>query len=39
MRFGLAYDLRNPAQWQRPWHEVFQKLLHQIVRGDARRVG
>ena len=32
MRFGLAYDFRNPAQWERPWHEVFQKLLRQIER-------
>ena len=34
MRFGLAYDFRNPAQWQRPWPEVFQKLLQQIVRAE-----
>ena len=31
MRFGLAYDFRNPTEWERPWPEVFRKLLHQIV--------
>ena len=23
MRFGLVYDFRNPAQWRKPWPEVY----------------
>jgi probable F420-dependent oxidoreductase len=30
VRFGLAYDFRNPAQWTRPWPELFAALLRQI---------
>ncbi|MEE2777805.1 MAG: LLM class flavin-dependent oxidoreductase [Acidobacteriota bacterium] len=30
VRFGLAYDFRNPEQWRQPWGEVFAKLLRQI---------
>jgi probable F420-dependent oxidoreductase len=30
LRFGLAYDFRNPAQWQEPWPEVYAALLDQI---------
>ncbi len=30
VRFGLAYDFRNPERWERPWAEVFQALLEQI---------
>lgn len=31
MRFGLVYDFRNPVQWRKPWAEVYQGLLDQIV--------
>ena len=31
IRFGLAYDFRNPAQWRRPWAEVYRGILDQIV--------
>ena len=31
MRFGLVYDFRNPMQWRKPWPEVYQALLDQIV--------
>lgn len=31
VRFGLVYDFRNPAQWQRPWPELFAALLDQIA--------
>jgi probable F420-dependent oxidoreductase len=31
VRFGLAYDFRNPARWERPWAEHFGALLDQIV--------
>ena len=24
VRFGLAYDFRNPARWQRPWPERYK---------------
>ena len=30
VRFGLAYDFRNPERWERPWGEVFHALLEQI---------
>ena len=30
VRFGLAYDFRNPERWKRPWPEVFSALLEQI---------
>ncbi len=30
VRFGLAYDFRNPERWGRPWAEVFDALLEQI---------
>ena len=30
VRFGLAYDFRNPERWGRPWAEVFHALLEQI---------
>jgi probable F420-dependent oxidoreductase len=31
MRFGLVYDFRNPVAWRKPWDEVYQGLLDQIV--------
>jgi probable F420-dependent oxidoreductase len=31
VRFGLAYDFRNPERWQRSWADVFAELLDQIV--------
>ena len=31
VRFGLAYDFRNPAQWRQPWAEVYAALLDQIA--------
>lgn len=31
VRFGLAYDFRNPLQWRRPWDEVYGELLDQIA--------
>ena len=31
LRFGLAYDFRNPGQWQRPWPEVYADILDQIA--------
>ena len=31
MRFGLVYDFRNPAQWRKPWPEVYEELLQQIL--------
>jgi alkanesulfonate monooxygenase SsuD/methylene tetrahydromethanopterin reductase-like flavin-dependent oxidoreductase (luciferase family) len=27
LTFGYLYDFRNPAQWQRPWHEVYEGVL------------
>ncbi len=34
MRFGLVYDFRNPAQWRKPWAEVYAGLLDQIAFAD-----
>ena len=31
VRFGLAYDFRNPTAWRRPWAEVYGALLDQIA--------
>lgn len=31
VRFGLAYDFRNPAEWRKPWAEVYAALLDQIA--------
>ena len=34
MRFGLVYDFRNPAQWRKPWADVYAGLLDQIAFAD-----
>jgi alkanesulfonate monooxygenase SsuD/methylene tetrahydromethanopterin reductase-like flavin-dependent oxidoreductase (luciferase family) len=31
MRFGLAYDFRNPEQWRLPWPQFYGAVLDQIV--------
>jgi alkanesulfonate monooxygenase SsuD/methylene tetrahydromethanopterin reductase-like flavin-dependent oxidoreductase (luciferase family) len=31
MKFGYLYDLRNPAQWQRPWVELYAQTLEFIT--------
>jgi alkanesulfonate monooxygenase SsuD/methylene tetrahydromethanopterin reductase-like flavin-dependent oxidoreductase (luciferase family) len=31
VRFGLAYDFRNPLEWRRPWAKVYAELLEQIA--------
>ena len=31
LRFGLWYSLRNPAQWQRPYAEIYAETLKQIA--------
>lgn len=35
VRFGLAYDFRNPERWKRPWAEVFAGMLDQIEYADT----
>jgi alkanesulfonate monooxygenase SsuD/methylene tetrahydromethanopterin reductase-like flavin-dependent oxidoreductase (luciferase family) len=35
IRFGLAYDFRNPREWRQPWTEVYQSILEQIVEAEA----
>lgn len=35
VRFGLAYDFRNPGRWRRSWGEVFAELLDQIEEAEA----
>ena len=27
LTFGYLYDLRNPAQWQRDWHELYEETI------------
>ncbi len=31
MRFGLAYDFRNPAPWALPWRDLYAATLDQIA--------
>ena len=33
--FSVCYDFRNPAQWRRPWEELYLELLDQIAWIDA----
>ncbi len=35
LRFGLAYDFRNPGQWRRPWPEVYAAILDQIAHAET----
>jgi alkanesulfonate monooxygenase SsuD/methylene tetrahydromethanopterin reductase-like flavin-dependent oxidoreductase (luciferase family) len=35
IRFGLAYDFRNPREWRQPWTEVYAAILDQIVEAEA----
>ncbi len=32
MKFGVMYDFRNPRAWARPYPELYQSLIDQIVR-------
>jgi alkanesulfonate monooxygenase SsuD/methylene tetrahydromethanopterin reductase-like flavin-dependent oxidoreductase (luciferase family) len=34
MRFGLMEDFRNPQPWRRPYPELYQAILDQIVRAE-----
>ena len=31
LKFGVLFSLRNPSQWQKPWPQVYQETLEQIV--------
>lgn len=31
LSFGYLYDFRNPAQWRRPWHTVYQETLDLVA--------
>jgi alkanesulfonate monooxygenase SsuD/methylene tetrahydromethanopterin reductase-like flavin-dependent oxidoreductase (luciferase family) len=31
LTFGYLYDFRNPAQWRRPWSELYGEILDTIV--------
>lgn len=31
LRFGLWYAFRNPAQWHRPYHDLYAEIIEQIV--------
>ena len=35
VRFGLAYDFRNPREWRRPWTEVYAGIIDQAVEAEA----
>jgi alkanesulfonate monooxygenase SsuD/methylene tetrahydromethanopterin reductase-like flavin-dependent oxidoreductase (luciferase family) len=37
VKLGIFFDLRNPAQWRRPWAEVYGRALEQIE--EAERLG
>jgi alkanesulfonate monooxygenase SsuD/methylene tetrahydromethanopterin reductase-like flavin-dependent oxidoreductase (luciferase family) len=34
MKFGVMFDFRNPAQWQRPYHEFYRAQVAAITRLD-----
>lgn len=36
MRLGLYMDLRNPAEWRRPWSEVYPAALELCVEAEQR---
>ena len=31
LRFGLWYDFRNPPAWKRPYDQLYNEILDQIV--------
>jgi alkanesulfonate monooxygenase SsuD/methylene tetrahydromethanopterin reductase-like flavin-dependent oxidoreductase (luciferase family) len=31
LKFGFLFSLRNPAQWRKPWSQVYRETLDQIV--------
>lgn len=31
LRFGLWYAFRNPSQWRKPFHELYEEVLEQIA--------
>lgn len=35
VKFGLAYDFRNPPQWHTPWEEFYRKTLDQVSYADT----
>ena len=34
LRFGLWYDFRNPPAWKRPYDQIYNEILDQIVWGE-----
>jgi alkanesulfonate monooxygenase SsuD/methylene tetrahydromethanopterin reductase-like flavin-dependent oxidoreductase (luciferase family) len=39
VNFGLWYDFRNPAQWRRPFGQMYRDYLDQIVRAEQLGFG
>lgn len=39
VRFGLWYDLRNPAQWRRPFERFYAEVLDQITWAETQGIG
>lgn len=39
MDVGLLFDLRNPAQWQRPWADHYARTLELCEEADRRGIG
>ena len=35
LQYGLLYDFRNPALWQRSWDDLYEELLQQIAATSA----
>jgi hypothetical protein len=31
LKFGLAYDFRNPEPWSRPFDKLYSEILDQVV--------
>ena len=34
LRFGILYDFRNPAAWERPYTSVYSEIFEQVVWAD-----
>lgn len=34
MRVGIYFDMRNPTQWHRPWHEFYARSLDLMVEAE-----
>ena len=38
IRFGMWYDFRNPPAWKRPYDQLYNEIIDQIVWGGRERL-